>query len=137
MLAQRPRMDAHTNAVRKRHVVVVEDNAALAATYRELLEIQGYDVGVFPNGAEALKHVMIHPTDGVVCDLQTPRLEGDLFYATIERAQPPLARRFVFVTGMADDERFREFVAHVHVPVLRKPVPVAALLAEVARVMTL
>ena len=128
-------METNANAPRKRHVLIVEDNGELAASYRELLEIQGYDVSLSPNGAEALKHVMIHPTDAVVCDLQMPRLEGDLFYATIERAQPALARRFVFITGMAEDERFREFVAHVQSPVLRKPVQVTALLAEVARVM--
>jgi len=128
-------MEATPNATRKRHVLVVEDNLELAASYKELLEIQGYDVSLSPNGAEALKHVMIHPTDAVVCDLQMPRLEGDLFYATIERAQPALARRFVFITGMAEDDRYREFVAHVQSPVLRKPIQVTALLADVARVM--
>ena len=130
-------MEASPSAARKRHVLIVEDNLELAATYKELLEIQGYDVSLSPNGAEALKHVMVHPTDAVVCDLQMPRLEGDLLYATIERAQPPLARRFVFITGMAEDERFREFITHVRAPVLRKPVQVTALLAEVAHVMTL
>jgi len=128
-------MEANPSPTRKRHVLIVEDNIELAASYKELLEIQGYDVSLSPNGAEALKHVMIHPTDAVVCDLQMPRLEGDLFYATIERAQPSLARRFVFITGMAADSRFAEFVAHVQSPVLRKPIQVTALLAEVARVM--
>jgi len=129
-------MDAAPRAARKRHVLIVEDNLELAVTYQELLQVQGYEVSLSPNGAEALKHVMIHPTDAVVCDLQMPRLEGDLLYATIERAQPALARRFVFITGVADDARFQEFIAHVQTPVLRKPVPVTALLAEVARVMT-
>ena len=128
-------MEANPSANRKRHVLIVEDNIELAAAYQELLEIQGYEVSYSPNGAAALQHVMIHPTDAVVCDLQMPRLEGDLFYATIERAQPALARRFVFITGMAEDEHFREFVAHVQAPVLRKPIQVTALLAEVARVM--
>jgi len=72
----------------------------------------------------------------VICDLQMPRLEGDLFFATVERAQPRLARRFVFITGMAEDDRYREFVVHVQSPVLRKPIQVTALLAEVAKVMT-
>ena len=128
-------MEATPGAARKRHVLIVEDNVELASTYKELLEMQGYDVSLSPNGAEALKHVMVHPTDAVVCDLQMPRLEGDLLYATVERAQPTLARRFVFITGMAEDDRFKEFVAHVQSPVLRKPIQVTALLAEVARVM--
>jgi len=128
-------MEATPGAARKRHVLIVEDNVELASTYKELLEVQGYEVSLCPNGAAALKHVMVHPTDAVVCDLQMPRLEGDLLYATIERSQPTLARRFVFITGMAEDERFKEFVAHVPSPVLRKPIQVTALLAEVARVM--
>ena len=128
-------MPASTGTLRKRHVLIVEDNLALAASYKELLEIQGYDVSLSPDGAEALKHVFTNPTDAVICDLQMPRLEGDLFYATIERALPALARRFVFITGLADDEHFKKFVATVDAPVLRKPIQVTALLAEVARVM--
>jgi len=130
-------MEANPGPPRKRHVLIVEDSLELASAYKELLEIQGYDVSLSPNGSEALKHILVHPTDAVLCDLQMPLLEGDLLYATIERTQPLLARRFVFITGVAEDERFKEFVAHVQSPVLRKPVPVTALLAEVARVMTL
>jgi two-component system sensor kinase len=128
-------MESGDHSARKRHVLIVEDNLELAASYQELLEIQGYDVSLCPDGAEALKHVMTHPTDAIICDLQMPRLEGDLFYATIERTQPALARRFVFLTGMADDEHFRTFVNSVEAPVLRKPVQITVLLAEVARVM--
>jgi CheY-like chemotaxis protein len=127
--------DANPGVARPRHVVVVEDDAPLAAAYREVLEAQGYDVSLFPNGAEALKHVMVHPTDAVICDLEMPRLEGDLFYATIERAQPALARRFIFLTGLAEDERFQEFIAHVQAPVLRKPVQMAELQAELTRLL--
>ncbi|TAK92805.1 MAG: response regulator [Verrucomicrobia bacterium] len=120
---------------RKRHVLIVEDNLELAAAYKELLEIQSYDVSLAPDGDAAIQHLMANPTDAILCDLQMPRLEGDLFYATIERTQPALARRFVFVTGMAEDEHFQKFVTTVDAPVLRKPVPVTALLAEVARAM--
>lgn len=128
-------MPTNTSAPRKRHVLIVEDNLELAATYKELLEIQGYEVSLAPDGADALKLVLTRPPDAVICDLQMPNLDGDLLYATVERTQPALARRFVFVTGMADDERFRKFIATVEAPVLRKPVQVTALLAEVARVM--
>lgn len=128
-------MPASTGASRKRHVLIVEDNLELASSYKELLEIQGYEVSLSPDGDAALKHLIVNHTDAVVCDLQMPKLEGDLFYATVERTQPALARRFVFITGLADDAHFQKFVATVDAPVLRKPVPVTALLAEVARVM--
>jgi response regulator RpfG family c-di-GMP phosphodiesterase len=128
-------MENNASAPRKRHVLIVEDNVQLASSYKELLEIQGYEVSLAPDGAEALKHVLVNHTDAVICDLQMPKLEGDLFYATVERTQPSLARRFVFVTGMADDEQFQKFIATVDALVLRKPVMVTALLAEVARIM--
>jgi len=63
-----------------------------------------------------------------------PQLDGDLFYATVERSNPELARRFLFITGVADEARFHTFVNTVEVPVLRKPVAVETLLSEVARV---
>jgi len=128
-------METNASGSRKRHVLIVEDNVELASSYKELLEIQGYHVSLAPDGAEALKHVLANHTDAVICDLQMPKLEGDLFYATVERTQPSLARRFVFVTGVADDEHFQKFIATVDAPVLRKPVMVTALLVEVARIM--
>jgi hypothetical protein len=38
----------------------------------------------------------------VVCDLQMSGVEGDLLYATVERSNPSLARRFIFITGLDD-----------------------------------
>ena len=70
----------------------------------------------------------------IICDLQMTQLDGDLFFATIERVKPALARRFIFVTGLADEARFQKFVSTVEVPVLRKPVPVEMLLDEIERV---
>jgi DNA-binding NtrC family response regulator len=128
-------MDANSNGSRKRHVLVVEDDLDVAAYYKEILQTQGYEVSLAPDGAEALRHVAANHTDAVICDLQMPKLEGDLFYAAVERMHPALARRFVFITGLADSERFSQFVRTVNAPVLHKPVHHLALLVEVARLM--
>jgi len=124
-------VSATTNAPCKRHVLIVDDNVALAHFFEELLKLHGYDAHVVSDGALALKHALNHPTDVVICDLQMPQLDGDLFYAAVERAKPSLARRFIFVTGKADDSRFEKFVNTVEALVLRKPVAVERLLAEV------
>jgi CheY-like chemotaxis protein len=127
-------METNISAPRKRHVLIVDDNTQLAWFFQEILKLHGYDATVLADGAAALKFVLAHHTDAVVCDLQMPQLEGDLFYATVERTQPALARRFIFITGVADDARFQKFVSTVDAPVLRKPVAVETLLAEVGRV---
>ncbi len=118
----------------KRHVLIVDDNVELARFFQEILKLHGYEATVMADGASALKHILHHPADAVICDLQMPQLDGDLFYATVERAQPSLARRFIFITGLADDPRFEKFVSTVDAPVLRKPVPVETLLNEVGRI---
>ena len=54
--------------------------------------------------------------------------------AAIERIQPGLHKRFVFITGVADDPVFKMFISKTKSPVLRKPVPIDKLLAEIKRV---
>jgi DNA-binding NtrC family response regulator len=124
-------METSTNAPRKRHVLIVDDDDRLAQFLKKLLELHGYEAEVATDGKLALKHVLEHHTDVVLCDLQMPTLEGDLFYATVERVKPAVARRFIFITGHADDPHFHTFVTTVDAPVLQKPVPMEKLVAVV------
>ena len=127
-------METSNGTPRRRHVVIVDDNAELAWFFSEILKLHGYEATVLSDAVQALKYVLSRHADVVICDLQMPQLDGDLFYATVERTDPGLARRFVFITGVADEPRFHAFVNTVEVPVLRKPVAVETLLSEVARV---
>jgi two-component system, sensor histidine kinase and response regulator len=126
-------METEPIAPRKRHILIVDDDAELAHFFSELLHLHGYATSVVTDASLALKHALAQQTDAVICDLHMPALDGDLFYATVERANPRLARRFIFVTGLADEKRFRTFIATVEAPVLRKPVPMEALVTEVHR----
>jgi len=126
-------METSGGSPRKRHVLIVDDNAELAWFFSEILKLHGYEATVMADAVVALKHLLSHATDAVICDLQMPSLDGDLFFATVERARPELVRRFIFVTGLAEDVRFHKFISTVEAPVLRKPVAVETLLAEVDR----
>jgi DNA-binding NtrC family response regulator len=127
-------METHNVTPRKRHIVIVDDNAELAWFFSEILKLHGYEPAVFSDAVRALKHILSQHTDAVICDLQMPQLDGDLLFATVERAQPHLARRFLFVTGVADEPRFQHFLGTVEAPLLRKPVAVECLLAEIGRI---
>lgn len=118
----------------KRHVVIVDDNAELAWFFAEILKLHGYEATIFSDAVAALKHVLAQDPEVIICDLQMPQLDGDLFYATVERSNPALSRRFVFITGEADAKRFQHFAGTVRAPILHKPVAVETLLAEVERV---
>ena len=127
-------MATKKNAKSKKHILLVDDDLELVQTYKELIEAHGYEVSTASNGVLAIKHFLNHDVDAIVCDLKMPELEGDMFYAAIERIQPGLHKRFIFITGVADDPTFKMFISKVKSPVLRKPVPIDKLLAEIKRV---
>jgi CheY-like chemotaxis protein len=121
-------MENQTTAVRKNSVLVVDDSVELVHTYQELLEGRHYAVTTAFNGVQALKLVLEKEFDAIICDLSMPQLEGDLFYAAVERAKPHLRRRFIIITGNAADPKYEAFLKKVDNPVLYKPVSVANLL---------
>lgn len=126
-------METVNGTPRKRHVLIVDDDFQFAWSLKEALETQGFEAAIVPDGALALKFVLQHSLDAIVCDLQTSRVEGDLLHATIERSHPLLARRFVFIVGADDHSQFQKFIDSRELPVLRKPVAVEVVLGEVAR----
>jgi DNA-binding NtrC family response regulator len=124
-------METSNGTPRKKHVLIVDDDIPLAWPLKETLEAKGYEATIVPDGTLALKFVLGHHLDAVVCDLQMSRVEGDLWYATVERSNPSLARRFVFITGLDDRSQFQKFIDLVKLPVLSKSVALDTLLSEV------
>jgi len=86
-------------AVADASVLVVEDEAALAAAVSDALKDAGYAVDHAHDGEHALEIIAARAFDVVVCDLKMPRLDGRAFYRALTERWPALARRVVFVTG--------------------------------------
>ena len=120
--------------VSSKHVLVVDDDIELAFTYQALLQLRGYRVSTAANGAQALKLVLNSDVDAVLCDLSMPELAGDLFYIEVGRARPHLLKRFIFVTGNADNPLYETFLKNVRAPVLTKPVSFDGLVAKLQAV---
>lgn len=118
---------------RKRHVLILDDDIFLAWSLKETLEHRGYEATIVPEGTLALRFVSEHSLDAVVCDLQMIQVEGDLLHATVERSNPLLAQRFIFITGTSDASRFEQIALSAALPVLHKPVEVDTLVGEVMR----
>ena len=119
---------------RKRHVLILDDDIALAWPLKETLERHGYDATIVPEGTLALKFVSEHTLDAVVCDLHVARLEADLLHATVGRSNPALAQRFIFIAGDDGASPFEKMADFAELLVLHKPVEVDRLAGEVIRV---
>lgn len=121
------------NGTPRKHVLILDDDISLAWSLKETLELRGYEATIVPEGTLAMRFVSEHALDAVVCDLQMIQLEGDLLHAAIERSNPSLAQRFIFITGTNGASRFEQFAVSAALPVLHKPVEVDTLVGEVMR----
>ncbi len=118
---------------RRRRVLVIDDEPALATMIRRILDRE-YHVDVTIDAREGLERLAgPDPYDVVLCDLMMPNMTGMDLFAEVARRQPGLERRFVFMTGGAFTPRATEFLAQVKNRRLEKPFETSVLKATVAQ----
>ena len=67
----------------------------------------------------------------MICDLKMPRLDGQQFHASLERAVPSLSKRVIFVTGDVAGTQAERFLEGSGCRWLEKPFRLADLLKAV------
>jgi CheY-like chemotaxis protein len=118
-----------------KRVLVVDDDIDLLLTYEALLQAHDYRTSTAENGAQALKLIKNSEVDAILCDLDMPELSGDLFYFEVGRAWPQLLKRFIFLTGNAENPIYDKFLKSTNVTVLSKPVSIDRLLETLEAVL--
>src|SRR5688572_10822938 len=71
-------------------VLVVDDDRLVQATFRALLEPEGYDVVLASDGVEALQMLGSHPVDAVLLDVLMPNKDGLETLLEMKRRRPKL-----------------------------------------------
>ena len=118
-------------------VLVAEDEALIALSLADLLEAEGYEVALAPDGADALDAArrMGYALAVLVTDLNMPRLGGEDLIRAVRAERPGLP--VVVVTGSAPfggaDELGRLAGGHGPLSLLLKPVDYAELAAALRR----
>jgi signal transduction histidine kinase/ActR/RegA family two-component response regulator len=115
-------------------VLVVDDEAAIRATTRDLLEAHGYRVLEAENGAAAISTYAAHQAEVavVITDLMMPVMDGPATIQVLHRLAPRVP--VIAVSGMAASREARLAVEQGAAVFLAKPCTAGALLATVARV---
>ena len=124
------------DAVAGAFVLVVEDEAPLAAAVADALGDAGYLVEHASNGEEALVRIRAQAFDAVICDLKMPRVDGKAFYKTLSALTPGLARRVIFVTGDVAGTDAETFLEQSGCRWLAKPFRLGELLRVLREVLT-
>ncbi len=116
-------------------VLIVEDTPEVRSAYGRVLERAGYMVKAVDNGLAALAELQQGSYSVILLDIFMPFLEGKGFFRQLEADFPDMAKKVLFVTGMAGDSDTRDFLEQTGQPFLRKPVD-AKQLVEAVRKMT-
>jgi CheY-like chemotaxis protein len=124
-------------ASKRVRVLVVDDEPAVGRSIQALLAPE-VDVVHITRAVDALAKVADGERyDAVLCDLMMPEMSGVELFFELQRRQPALARRVVFLTGGAFTDQARDFLAATVHPPLEKPFSEAALRAAIDRVTSL
>jgi len=109
-------------------VMVVDDEPESRAYLVQLLELEGFKVVAFPNGAEALNHLShTVPPCLIVLDMRMPVMDGPQFRAALLR-EPRLAGIPVVIVTAFDPPAAANLLA---LRVFRKPLDIDAFLGTV------
>lgn len=84
----------------KGHILMVEDDDALARVTRVQLESKGYSVHTESRGAGALAYVADHPMDLVILDLRLPDMSGYEVCKQIRKIQHPWIVPVLMLTAL-------------------------------------
>jgi len=84
-------------------VLVVEDEASIAAFVAGGLRQEGYAVDVADNGVDGLELAQSQPYDAAVVDVMLPRLDGLSLVAALRRADVSLPVLFLSARHAVDD----------------------------------
>ncbi|MGI6207166.1 MAG: ATP-binding protein [Anaerolineae bacterium] len=102
-------------------VLVVEDEAAVAAVLHRLLTKKGCTVEAVSSGTEALERLKSGPYDVVISDIRMPGMSGIALWEQLRTDYPEQASRVIFVTGDTASADTSEFLRGAGQPVLPKP----------------
>jgi CheY-like chemotaxis protein len=103
-------------------VLLIEDEPAVMALVRAVLEGHGYSVVPTESGADALRLLETGHFHGVISDMRTPGgVDGAQVYAWIAANRPELASKLIFITGDIASEETAATLRRTGAPCVEKP----------------
>ena len=83
----------------RRDILVIDDEAEIAMTLKEILRADGHNIEVASSGMAGLDALQRRDFDLVLCDLRMPGVDGRAIHRRLSESRPELLDRLVFITG--------------------------------------
>jgi CheY-like chemotaxis protein len=112
---------------RAARILIVDDDPMVCQWLTDVLSAEGHQAQAVEGGRAALERLREAPFDLVLTDLRMPDLDGIGLYQELERTQPRLAQRVIFVSGNGGEPRYQRFLVGREGRNLAKPFDVGQL----------
>jgi PAS domain S-box-containing protein len=119
--AAQPPAELTPLVVRGKRILVVDDEPGIAGVLAEVLQLDGHAVETVSNREAALGMLTAGGFDLILSDIRMPELDGPGLYWEIERRDPHMLQRMIFLTGDTLSPGTRDFLEKTGVPCLSKP----------------
>jgi len=117
--------------MKKKRILIVDDDYSIVSSLKELLEWEGYDVDGAGDGSECIYKVKRQAYDTIVMGYKMPKLNGA---RTLERLNifAPLIP-VIMTSSILSKEEGQEFVEMGAMSHVQKPLDMSALLDEIEK----
>jgi DNA-binding NarL/FixJ family response regulator len=88
-------------------VLIIEDEEILRQNLRDILDLEGYEVKVAPNGMDGIELYNIEQPDLVLCDIKMPKMDGFDVLKTIRDLPGGLTTAFIFLSAKVEHDDIR------------------------------
>lgn len=90
--------------MKKKMLLLVEDNLVLREALKELLSMEGYSVFTASNGVEALSVMNVVLPDLIISDISMPKMNGEEFFKKVRKRSKWISIPFIFLTAHGNNE---------------------------------
>jgi PAS domain S-box-containing protein len=118
-----PKVPERSAAVRTtpRTILVIDDEPDFLELMIEVLSNDGHQIDTTSSGLMALEKLQERSYDVILSDIRMPGLDGPGLFRALERRQPELCRRMIFLTGDTVNSETQEFLQKTGAMMLAKP----------------
>jgi len=94
--------------MRRKKILVIEDNDGIRENTAEILELANYEVIVAENGKKGVEQALQHTPDLIICDIMMPGLDGYGVLHAIHKNDAINNIPFIFLTAKTERGDFRK-----------------------------
>jgi len=117
---------------KSKRLLIVDDSEAIRRFLADMFVDRGFSVKTASDGIEAQRILDKKSYDVVLIDLNMPVVSGIELYQRIEKRNPHIASKIIFMSVDVPDSRIQSFFTKINRPFLLKPFTMDEFLSAVS-----